>query len=87
MEIERLRAATQSLGLRLRHYDNGSTHHDVLNIISDDRDLTNGDLDAFRKLLTEHDLTEVKSWIAREGVSWLSGGFASVSFEVYDPTK
>jgi hypothetical protein len=87
MDIESMRAALATLGLRLRHSGNGATRHDVLNIVADGRETTRADVDAFRALLAGHDLTEVESWVAGEGVSWLSDGITSVSFEVYDPNK
>lgn len=82
MDIETMRAALEPLGLRLRTFGPGP---DVLNLITDDdgREMTRADVDAFRALLAEHGLAEAESWVARQGVSWLSDGvFAGVSFRV-----
>lgn len=87
MDVHAIRAALKPLGLCLRHFDNGPTRHDVLNIAGNSRELVRADVDTFRVLLTERGLTEVKSWVAGEGISWLSDGILSVSFEIYDPEK
>lgn len=55
---------------------------DVVNVYASGRDLTRQDVDATRAALTGASYAEVKSWIAREGMSWLSDGVASVSFKI-----
>lgn len=77
---DRLTAALEPRGLVLRTWGG-----DVFNIITkgEAREMTNEDLDAFRAVMTECGYVEVKSWVARQGVSWLSDGvFAGVSFRV-----
>lgn len=75
---ERLEATLRPLGLRLIDFGG------VYNITAPDRDmLTREDVEAFRAVLTECGYVEVESWVASQGVSWLSDGvFAGVSFRV-----
>jgi hypothetical protein len=66
--------------LRLHEYTNGVIN---LNTADDRRELTREDTDAFRAALAEAGYAEVESWVAMQGVSWLSDGvFAGVSFRV-----
>jgi hypothetical protein len=55
---------------------------DVVNILAPGRDLTKEDADAARMAIAAAGYTEVKSWIATEGMSWLSSGIQSASFKV-----
>lgn len=65
--------------LIVRRYSNGVLNIDTL---SSDR-LANEHLDAFRDDLRSAGYAEVESWIARQGMSWLSDGvFAGVSLTV-----
>jgi hypothetical protein len=74
----RLTAALGPSGVTLRHWGG-----DVFNIITNDREMVRADVDTFRAALTECGYEEVKSWVAVEGMSWLSDGvFAGVSFRV-----
>jgi hypothetical protein len=68
----------ESDGLRFR----GWPSSDVINVGACGRDLTRTDVDAVRAALTEAGYSEVKSWIAAEGMSWLSDGVRTVSFKV-----
>ena len=65
-------------GLRIEKYTNG-----VLNVIDRDHTLTRPRLDQFRAALTAAGYREKESWVASQGVSWLSDGvFAGVSMRV-----
>lgn len=65
-------------GLRVSRFANG-----VLNVIEKDETLTRPRLDQFRAALTEAGYREKESWVASQGVSWLSDGvFAGVSMRV-----
>lgn len=55
---------------------------DLINISGRGRDLTRADVDAVRAALGETGYVEVDSWIATEGLSWLSDGVKSVSFRI-----
>jgi hypothetical protein len=80
MKLSERLAAVLPDHLRLHEYDNGVIN---LNTSDDRRELTRGDVDAFRAALTEAGYVEVKSWIAWQNKSWMSDGvFAGVSFEV-----
>ena len=54
----------------------------VINIHSPGRELAKADVDAARAAIIAAGNEEVRSWIAREGMSWLSDGIVSVSFEI-----
>jgi len=55
----------------------------VFNIGARGRELAREDVDAVREALAELGYVEVRSWVAMQGVSWLSPGLpAGVSFEV-----
>lgn len=55
---------------------------DVINFRAEKRATTNADIDAVRAALTDAGFTESRSWIATEGMSWLSDGIQSVSLRV-----
>lgn len=82
MDLTELRTRLERImgrrGLALRFYDNG-----VINMTAPVRQVTQEDMAAFRAVLTQHGYEEAESWIATQGVSWLSDGvFAGVSFRV-----
>lgn len=65
-------------GLRVNQYKNG-----VINVIEPDGTLTRARLDEFRAALTAAGYREKESWVASQGVSWLSDGvFAGVSMRL-----
>jgi hypothetical protein len=65
-------------GLYLTAYPGG-----VVNVCARERDLTRADVDAVRAALGEAGYAELESWVAAQGVSWLSAGMqAGVSFRV-----
>lgn len=65
-------------GVTLRVFPNG-----VVNIDRRDGELVRADVDATRAAFDQLGWREVKSWIPRQGVSWLSGGVtAGVSFRI-----
>jgi hypothetical protein len=73
-------------GVYLRSFVNSS--NDVINIEGRHRELVRADVDAVREALAEIGYEEVKSWIAMQHVSWLSGGVeAGVSFEIKETAK
>lgn len=55
---------------------------DIVNFSARGRDLTASDVQAVRAALAEMGYNETKSWIATEGMSWLSDGVRSVSMQV-----
>lgn len=55
---------------------------DVINIYPSGRDVHPDDVAALRGVLAAHGATEVESWIATEGMSWLSDGITSVSLRI-----
>lgn len=55
---------------------------DVINIGGGRRELIPADVEDVREALTSAGYVEVKSWIATEGMSWLSDGVQSVSFRI-----
>lgn len=55
---------------------------DIVNFSARDRDLTAADVQAVRTALADMGYGETKSWIATEGMSWLSDGLRSVSIQV-----
>jgi len=64
----------------LREYDNGVIN---LNTVDFYREMVAEDVEAFRAALTAAGYVEVGSWVATQGMSWLSDGvFAGVSFRV-----
>ncbi len=55
----------------------------IINIDTRNRKLTKGDVTALRAALAEIGYVEIESWVASQGVSWLSPGVsAGVSFRV-----
>lgn len=54
----------------------------IVNIHAPCRALTEEDVDAARAAILAAGYEEVQSWIATEGMSWLSDGIPSVSFEI-----
>lgn len=79
MDIDRLEDDAQTRGLRLTTWQ-GS---EVVNVTTPGREMTREDVETFRAILAEHGLEEVQSWVATQGMSWLSDGvFAGVSFRV-----
>lgn len=55
----------------------------VINLAPRDRELTRDDVDTVRAAIARIGMREVESWLARQGVSWLSDGvFAGVSFRL-----
>jgi hypothetical protein len=54
----------------------------VVNFRAERRNTTRADVDAVRATLTAAGFTEVDSWVATEGASWLSDGIDSVSIRV-----
>ena len=63
--------------VRLRELKN-----DLINIGAERRRLEREDVDALRAALTEAGYREVESWIATEGMSWLSSGIQTVSMRI-----
>lgn len=55
---------------------------DVINIYPSGRDVEDADVTALRGVLAAHGAIEVKSWVATEGMSWLSNGITSVSLRI-----
>lgn len=55
---------------------------DIVNFSARGRDLTAADVQAVRAALAEMGYDEAKSWVATEGMSWLSDGVRSVSMQV-----
>lgn len=54
---------------------------------ADGRELTPEDIADVRSQIAYVDCKEVRSWVATEGMSWLSDGMQSVSFEVREVTR
>jgi hypothetical protein len=67
---------SEDLHLRLLGAD------DIVNFSARGRDLTAADVQAVRAALAEMGYDEAKSWVATEGMSWLSDGVRSVSIQV-----
>lgn len=55
---------------------------DIVNFSARDRDLTATDVQEVRAALGELGYDEARSWIATEGMTWLSDGLRSVSIQV-----
>lgn len=55
---------------------------DILNFSARGRALKGDDVQAVRDALTVVGYKEIESWVAREGMSWLSGGLVSVSMKI-----
>lgn len=55
----------------------------VINIAGHGRELRRDDVDAVRAALSQIGYVEIESWVATQGMSWLSAGMpAGVSFRV-----
>lgn len=54
----------------------------VINIHAPSREVTPEDVAAARRAITGEGFTETKSWVATEGMSWLSTGVHSASIAV-----
>ena len=74
--ILKLRASLPD-GVELR--DMTDRRPGLINLIGKGRELEPADMDAFRSTLTRLGFREAESWIATEGMSWLSDGIQSVS--------
>ena len=60
----------------------------IINIYPCGRDLTKADVTIVRAAIIDAGYAEVESWVAREGMNWLSDGIASVSIRVQEhPTS
>lgn len=78
--MERLIAAIRQAldaGVNARQISN-----DVVNIYRCGREVEEADVATVRRLVAEAGYQETKSWIAGEGVSWMSDGIPSVSFRI-----
>lgn len=65
-------------GLYLRVWGEAS----IVNVSGRARDLRPADVEVVRAAIGEAGYVEVDSWVATEGMSWLSDGVKSVSFRV-----
>lgn len=54
----------------------------VINVGAQGRELENADVVAVRAAFTEAGYVEVDSWVATQGMTWLSDGIKSVSFRI-----